>query len=71
MLDAMPRKHARGEHSGGPVSSAALIRHVGFNVNWQWPAINMQYERLMARARLAPERMLYEHMNTVADMDFW
>lgn len=45
--------------------------HVRFLVNWQWPAINMQYERLMARGRLDLERMFYEHANTVADMDFF
>jgi hypothetical protein len=30
----------------------------------------MQYERLMERSRLSPERMLVEHMQMVADMDF-
>jgi len=43
---------------------------VRFNVNWQWPAIEMQYERLIERSRLPPERMFAEHMLMVADMDF-
>ncbi len=30
----------------------------------------MQYERLTERSRLPPERTFYEHMQTVADMDF-
>jgi hypothetical protein len=43
---------------------------VRFHFNWQWPAIQMQYERLMERASQPQERMLVEHMRTVADMDF-
>jgi hypothetical protein len=42
---------------------------VQFNVNWQWPAIRMQYERLLERSRLPPERIFAEHMQTIADMD--
>lgn len=48
----------------------ALISQVRFHLNWQWPAIRMQYERLAERARQPQERMLAEHMQTVGDMDF-
>jgi hypothetical protein len=30
----------------------------------------MQYERLTARSSIPPERRFFEHMRTVADMDF-
>jgi hypothetical protein len=50
---------------------ASLVSQARFNVEWQWPAIKMQYERLMARSSLSPEEvMLYERVKTIADMDF-
>lgn len=48
---------------------AGLTSQVRFHLNWQWPAIRMQYERLVERSR-DPERMFAEHMQMVADMDF-
>lgn len=54
----------------GPLPVANRISQVRFNLNWQWPAISMQYERLMERSRLPMERLAFEHMRTVADMDF-
>jgi hypothetical protein len=53
-----------------PRSVASRVSQVRFSINWQWPAIRMQYERLMERSHQSPEQMFYEHMNTVADMDF-
>lgn len=47
-----------------------LISQVQFHLNWQWPAIRMQYERLTERAHQPQERRLVEHMQTVGDMDF-
>jgi hypothetical protein len=49
---------------------ASLVSQVRFNINWQWPAIGMQYERLMARSSSTQEVMISEHGRTVADMDF-
>jgi hypothetical protein len=46
------------------------VADVRFHINWQWPAIDMQYERLIERSQLSPDRMLTEHMRMVADMDF-
>jgi len=50
---------------------AAQIR---YGVNWQWTAVKMQYERLMARRPMQPgdlvEAALPEHMRGVVDMDF-
>jgi hypothetical protein len=48
----------------------SLVSEVRFNINWQWPAIGMQYKRLMARSCSTPEIMLSEHGEIVADMDF-
>jgi hypothetical protein len=53
-----------------PSSATRLALKVRFHINWQWPAIKMQYERLMERANLPVNRMVYEHMLMVADMDF-
>jgi hypothetical protein len=66
----------RGRSSGGgdikePLPVAARVLRVRFNINWQWPAIEMQYERLIARLSLPPERLLAEHMRMVADMDLF
>jgi len=68
--DIVPRRHSDSHCTSGPRSVTSLISQVQFNLNWQWPAIKMQYERLKERSRLPPERMLYEHMQMVADMDF-
>ena len=50
---------------------AAQIR---YGVNWQWTAVKMQYERLMARKPMQPgdlvEVAALEHMQGVVDMDF-
>lgn len=46
------------------------ISQVRFATNWQWPAIKMQYERLMERANLPMGRTVKDHMLMVADMDF-
>jgi hypothetical protein len=64
----------RRRSSGGgdikePLPVAARVLRVRSNINWQWPAIEMQYERLGARLSLPPERLLAEHMRMVADMD--
>jgi hypothetical protein len=53
-----------------PFSPASRVAQVGFHLRWQWPAVSMQYERLMERSRLPMERVLAEHMRTIADMDF-
>ena len=63
------------EPESSPVSplwqQAAAVR---YGVNWQWTAIKMQYERLMARPTLSPgdlvEHAMHEHMRGVIDMDF-
>lgn len=54
-----------------PRSALGRVLNVRFHLNWQWPAIKMQYERLIQRSNLPPERRLYEHMLMVADMDFF
>ena len=50
---------------------AAQIR---YGVNWQWTAIKIQYERLMARKPMQPGDQVgeaaLEHMRGVVDMDF-
>lgn len=46
------------------------VADVRFHINWQWPAIDMQYQRLIERTRLSADNMLVEHMRIVADMDF-
>jgi hypothetical protein len=50
---------------------AAQIR---YGVNWQWTAVKMQYERLMARRLMQPgdlaETAAPEPMRGVVDMDF-
>jgi hypothetical protein len=50
---------------------AAQIR---YGINWQWTAIKMQYERLMAYRPIQPgslvEAAAREHMRGVVDMDF-
>lgn len=50
---------------------AAQIR---YGVNWQWTAVKMQYERLMARKPMQPgdlvEAAVSEPMRGVVDMDF-
>jgi len=51
-------------------SVASRVANVRFHIEWQWPAIKMQYERLMERASLPPEQMFSQHMQMVADMDF-
>lgn len=43
----------------GPLPVANRISRVRFNLNWQWPAISMQYERLMERSRLPMERLAF------------
>jgi hypothetical protein len=47
-----------------------LISQVRSYLNWQWPGITMQYQRLIERSRQPMEVRLAEHMETVADMDF-
>jgi hypothetical protein len=51
---------------------AAQIR---YGVNWQWTAVKMQYERLMARKPMQPDDLvevaLPEHMRGVVDMDLF
>ena len=49
---------------------AARVVQVRFHINWQWPAVKMQYERLIARSSLTVGQMPAEHMRMVADMDF-
>jgi hypothetical protein len=49
---------------------ASRIAQVQFHLNWQWPGITMQYQRLMDRSQQPMEIGLAEHMQLVADMDF-
>jgi hypothetical protein len=46
------------------------VADVRFHVNWQWPAIEMQYERLMKRSQLPLGRQMFERILMIADMDF-
>jgi hypothetical protein len=55
-----------------PISQRAA--EIRYNVNWQWTAVKMQYERLMARKSaqsgdLAAVAVL-EHMRGIVDLDF-
>src|SRR5204863_7738602 len=51
---------------------AAAVR---YGLGWQWTAVKMQYERLMARNMSAPGDLVVEalrdYMRGVIDMDFF
>ncbi len=49
---------------------ANRIAQVQFHLNWQWPGITMQYQRLMDRSKQPMELRFAEHMKLIADMDF-
>jgi hypothetical protein len=66
----MPRRRAGSERLSAPLSAASRVSEARFNINWQWTAIKMQYDRLMERSGKSMELRLHEHMNIVADMDF-
>jgi hypothetical protein len=54
-----------------PHQAAASIR---FNLNWQWTAIKLQYDRLVNNVMVPNDLIevsMRKHMNGVVDMDFF